>query len=164
VVGVLAYAGLVVLLRFSDKRTLSKLNAFDRVVTVAPGSTLTTVLLSEDVALAEGALAFALLVGLQLAITWLSVRSRCVSDPVKSEPTLLFFRGRCLAEALRRERVTEPEVRAAVRGQGIADMGAVEAIVLETAGSISELPGDGPQATGSLEDVANWSDAARRAP
>ena len=40
VVGVIAYAGLVLILRLSGKRTLSKLNAFDFVVTVAFGSTL----------------------------------------------------------------------------------------------------------------------------
>ena len=37
--GVLAYTMLVLLLRTSGKRTLSKLNAFDLVVTVALGST-----------------------------------------------------------------------------------------------------------------------------
>ena len=64
VVGTLAYASLVVLLRISGKRTLSKMNAFDLVVTVALGSTLATVLLTKDVALVEGMLAFALLVSL----------------------------------------------------------------------------------------------------
>lgn len=51
VVGGLAYAGLVLLLRLTGKRTLSKMNAFDLVVTVALGSTLATILLSKDVAL-----------------------------------------------------------------------------------------------------------------
>ena len=56
-VGALAYFALVLILRASGKRTLSKLNAFDLVVTVALGSTLATVLLSKDVALAEGVVA-----------------------------------------------------------------------------------------------------------
>ena len=42
VVGVLAYSALVLLLRISGKRTLTKMNAFDLVVTVALGSTLAT--------------------------------------------------------------------------------------------------------------------------
>ncbi len=37
VIGTLAYIALVVLLRATSKRTLSKLNAFDPVVTVALG-------------------------------------------------------------------------------------------------------------------------------
>lgn len=61
VVGVSAYVRLVALLRLTGKRTLSKMNAFDLIVTVALGSTLATVLLSGDVALAEGMLALALL-------------------------------------------------------------------------------------------------------
>lgn len=67
--GVLAYVALVVLLRVSGKRTLSKMNAFDLVVTVALGSTLATVLMAKDVALAEGVFAFALLIGLQLFVS-----------------------------------------------------------------------------------------------
>jgi uncharacterized membrane protein YcaP (DUF421 family) len=54
IIGILAYIAIVVLLRVTGKRTLSKMNAFDFVVTVALGSTLVTVLLSQDVALAEG--------------------------------------------------------------------------------------------------------------
>ena len=65
IVGTLAYSSLVLLLRVSGKRTLSKMNAFDLVVTVAIGSTLATVLLSKDVALADGVVAFTLLIGLQ---------------------------------------------------------------------------------------------------
>ncbi len=64
VVGVLAYVALVALLRVSGKRTLSKMNAFDFVVMVALGSTLATILLSKNVALAEGVVAFAVLISL----------------------------------------------------------------------------------------------------
>ena len=59
-VGAFAYFGLIILLRISGKRTLSKMNVFDLIVTVALGSTLATVLLSKDIALAEGITAFAL--------------------------------------------------------------------------------------------------------
>ena len=39
-VGTLAYIGCIVMMRLSGNRTLSKLNSFDLVVTVAFGSTL----------------------------------------------------------------------------------------------------------------------------
>jgi uncharacterized membrane protein YcaP (DUF421 family) len=136
-VGLLAYGALVALLRFSGKRTLSKMNAFDLVVTVALGSTLATILLSEDVALAEGVVAFSVLIGMQFAIAWLSVRSRRVSRLVKSEPRVLVLRGLLLANSLREERVVEEEVLAALRQQGIASLAGVEAVILETDGSFS---------------------------
>jgi uncharacterized membrane protein YcaP (DUF421 family) len=153
VVGVLAYAGLVLLLRLSGKRTLAKLNAFDLVVTVALGSTLATILLSRDVALAEGLLAFALLIALQFAIAWLSARSGRVGALVKAEPALLLYRGTFLREALRRERVTAGEVRAAVRGQGITSLGEVEAVVLETDGSLSVVRRAGDAGDSALAGV-----------
>jgi uncharacterized membrane protein YcaP (DUF421 family) len=96
IVGILAYLALVFLLRISGKRTLSKMNAFDLIVTVALGSTLATVLLSRNTALAEGIAAFALLIGLQYIITWLSVRSQRVAKLVKAEPSLLFSGGHFL--------------------------------------------------------------------
>ena len=65
VVTPLAYGALVAVLRLSGARTLSKLNAFDLVVTVALGSTLATVLLNSDVSLSEGVLALVVLVALQ---------------------------------------------------------------------------------------------------
>jgi uncharacterized membrane protein YcaP (DUF421 family) len=158
IVGVLAYLGLVVLLRISGKRTLSKMNAFDLVVTVALGSTLATILLSKDVALAEGLLALATLIALQFIIAWLSVRSERVSTLVKAEPALLLYRGRFLHAALRRERVTEGEVRSAVRQSGHGDLGAVEAVVLETDGSFSVVShaGDSPTAHAALADVRGF--------
>jgi uncharacterized membrane protein YcaP (DUF421 family) len=149
VVGTLAYVGLVALLRVSGKRTLSKMNAFDLVVTVALGSTLATVLLSKDVALLEGVLAFALLILLQLAITWLSVRSERFQALVKAQPRLLLHRGRPLPEALRAERVTEEELRAAVRAQGAGSLEELDAVVLETDGTFSVLRSVGGRSSGS---------------
>lgn len=148
-VGIIAYAALVLFLRVSGKRTLSKMNAFDLVVTVALGSTLATVLLSSSVALATGALAFALLIGLQYAVTWLSVRSPAVRNFVKAEPTMLVHRGRLLEDALRRERVTEDEILATLRSQNVPDLERVEALVLETDSSFSVLTSapQGPNST-----------------
>ena len=137
IVGALAYAALVLLLRVSGKRTLSKFNAFDFVVTVAIGSTLATVLLSEQVALAQGVVAFAVLVALQFVITWTSARSARIRGLVKGEPALLLFRGEFLDAALLRARVTRDEVLAAARSRGLATLGDVEAVVLETDGSIT---------------------------
>lgn len=140
VVGGLAYITLVLFLRLSGKRTLSKMNAFDLVVTVALGSTLATVLLTRELALAEGALAFALLIGLQFLVTWSSVRVRWVRRLVTGEPVMLLHRSNWLHSALLHTRVTQDEIRAAVRSAGIASLKDVEAVVLETDGAFSVIP------------------------
>ncbi|ULB11019.1 DUF421 domain-containing protein [Cereibacter azotoformans] len=140
VVGIAAYGLLIAMLRASGKRTLSKMNAFDFVVTVALGSTLATVLLNRSVPLAEGVAALALLICLQYAITWLAVRVPAVQALVKSEPTLLLHDGCFLDQALKRQRVTRDEVLAALRQSGTDDPAGARSVVLETDGSLSVIP------------------------
>lgn len=152
-VGVLAYAALVFFLRISGNRTLSKMNAFDLIVTVALGSTLATVLLSKDVALAEGAVAMALLISLQFIITWFSVRTPWVRRLVTGEPLMLLYRGEFITTSMQKARVTQDEVQSAIRGSGIADVTAVEAVVLETDGSMSVIKPHAESCHSSLESV-----------
>ena len=153
IIGVLAYVCLVVFLRVSGRRTLSKMNAFDMVVTVALGSTLATILLNRNVALAEGALAFALLIGMQYLVTWTSVRVPWVRKMVTGEPALLVYEGRMLSAALKRARVTEDEINAALRAAGKESFAQVKAVVLETDGSFSIVQKEENVAESSLQGV-----------
>ena len=153
VIGVLAYINLIVLLRISGRRTLSKMNAFDLIVTVALGSTFATILLNRNVSLAEGTLALALLIGLQYLVTWTSVRAGWVRKLVTGEPALLLYQGQMLEGAMQAARVTEDEVRSAVRSSGIAALDEVEAVVLETDGNFSVVKKASGTSRSSLSDV-----------
>lgn len=160
VVGVLAYAALVLILRSSGKRTLTKLNAFDLVITVALGSTLATILLSKQTPLVNGLVALGLLVLLQYAVTWLSMRSQTVRALVRSEPRLLLHHGRFLEGAMREERVNQEEILQALRSAGVSEPGNAQAVVLETDGSLSVLTG----AQASPGTLANVKGATRQPP
>lgn len=139
VIGVLAYLMLVLFLRVAGKRTLSKMNAFDMVVTIALGSTLASILLSKDVSLLQGGVAMGLLIGLQYAVTWSSVRVGWVRRVVTSEPSLLLFQGALQHASLRRCRVTEAELRVALRQAGLVSFSQVQAIVLENDASFTVI-------------------------
>ena len=143
IVGTFAYAALIAMLRVSGKRTLSKLNAFDLVVTVALGSTFATILISKDVALLEGLVAFMVLIVGQYVITFLSARFSGVRNVVKNRPRLLVYRGKVLEDAIRAERITEEEIRAVARGSGVSKLEDVGAMILETDASVHVMK-DGP--------------------
>jgi uncharacterized membrane protein YcaP (DUF421 family) len=138
-VGLLAYVALVLMLRVSGKRTLSKLNAFDLVVTVALGSTLASVLTSRSLSLATGVAALGLLIFLQFVVSWTSVRWPRLGFAIRSEPTVLLRRGEPIRPALRRERVTEGELIAAIRSAGGRQLQDAEAVFLESDGSLTAL-------------------------
>ncbi|MBE9116749.1 DUF421 domain-containing protein [Lusitaniella coriacea LEGE 07157] len=153
IIGAPAYLVIIFLLRISGKRTLSKWNAFDFVVTIAFGSILSTLLLSKDTSLLQGALAVGLLVFFQYAITWISVRSNVMQKLLKAEPSLLLYQGQLQHSILKRERVAKGEVLAAIRSSGIAAIEEVEAVVLETDGSFSVIPKFNSESRSALADV-----------
>lgn len=139
VMTVLAYFFLIICLRSFGKRTLAKMNAFDFVVTIALGSILATVMLSKDVALADGVLAFFLLIMLQYCITWLSVRNKRINKLIKSSPSLLVYNGHLARELMKQERIHDDDIFAALRKGGLTSLKEAEAIVLETDGTLTVL-------------------------
>ncbi|NVO85506.1 DUF421 domain-containing protein [Hymenobacter terrestris] len=153
ITGVLAYVGLLLLLRTSGKRTLSKMNAFDLIVTVALGSTLASTLLNKSVPLLEGLLGMALLIGLQFVITWLAVRFKAVDRLVKAEPSLLVYEGHVLPDAMRQQRITEGEILTALRENGINSLSEAAAVVLENNGTLTVLDSISHGVKSALNDV-----------
>ena len=150
----LSYLSLLLMLRVVGKRTLSQLNAFDLIVTVALGSTLATTILTKDIALVDGLLGFALLIGLQWTISKLCFKYKSVQDLVKTEPRLLYFKGKHLKKALRECRVTKEEIQQVVRSTGIGRLEDTDAIVLETNGKFSVIRKSDKEQIPVLEDVA----------
>lgn len=153
-VGVIAYVAMIFLLRIYGKRSLAKMNAFDFVINVALGSTLATMILSQDVAFVEGLITFVLLFSLQYLISWLSVRSKEVRQLIKGEPRLLYHNGEFLRGAMIAERVTEEEVLQAVRNNSKGSISEVEAVVLESDGEFSVIPRSDEGASSILSNVS----------
>ncbi|MCF3936019.1 DUF421 domain-containing protein [Acuticoccus sp. M5D2P5] len=147
---ILSFALLVLLLRISGKRTLTDLNAFDFVVTVALGSVLATTILSPSVALVDGFTALVALVVCQAVVASIAVRSESARRAIKSEPTLLVRNGRLLTSAMRRERLTEADILSAIRAAGQASLDEVTAVVLETNGELSVIENRPPEGEAAL--------------
>lgn len=155
VVGVVAYIALIAILRVSGKRTLTQMNAFDLVVTVAMGSTLATVLLSSEVSLSEGILALFLLIGMQYSIAWVTVRWRPSEKLFKSEPTMLLFQGEYMKQTMKHERVSEAEILEVLRASGLSALDQALAVVLESNGTFSVIPfSAGASPAGVLRNVS----------
>ena len=134
---IIGFAALMILLRGSGKRTLSKLNAFDFVVVVAVGSVYANTIISKDITLVEGIAALATLVGIQIFLAELAARSSTAERIINGEPALLLSRGKFIQRALKKERVTEEEVRAAIRTKGVSRVEDVDAVILENDGTLS---------------------------
>lgn len=98
-------------------------------------------------------MAFTVLICLQFAVTWLSVRYASIRKLVKAEPRLPFSEGAFLPTAMQQERVTEDEIRAAVRAKGYASLSRVMAVILETDASFSVISAEAGCSSSALVDV-----------
>lgn len=139
VVGAAMYVALLLLLRPSGSRALTRLNAFDFIITIAIGATFGRALTAEGVTLAEAVLAFGLLVGLQYLVGRARIRFPSLRKVSGPPPALLYFRGDFREEEMQRRRITKAELREAARMENVASLEDVDAIVLESNGHFSVL-------------------------
>lgn len=156
IAGTITYIAVIVMLRLSGKRTLAKWNSFDFVVTIALGSVLASALISTKDAFGKSILAFGLLILFQFIITWISVRSSVIQKLIKSEPALLLCRGKMQHEVMKRERIAEGEILAAIRASGISAIEDADAVILETDGSFSVIQNLDDSSASALKDVREF--------
>ena len=142
---------LVGAVRLVGLRSLSKMSTFDFAVTVALGSVLASVAASST-SLVNGAVAIGALLGTQFLIGFARQRMG-LGRVVDNQPLLLMSEGRFHDAALLEARVTRGDVLSKLREANVLRLGDVRAVVLETAGDVSVLHGDGPVDGAVLEGV-----------
>lgn len=134
------YFAIIGFVRLVGKRATSQMNNFDWIVTVALGSLMASGILLKDVSILESLFAIGLLLGLQYVLTFFAVRSSFVDDAIKAQPRLLVENGKLITEAMRRERVTEQEILAALREEGLRSIHDAKWVILESDASFSIIP------------------------
>ncbi len=131
-----SYITLFLFIRISGKRTLAKLNAFDFVVSVTLGSTLSSMILLK-VTVSEGLTALTVIIVLQYLLAYLAKKSETMEKAINSTPTLLFYNGEFLQEAMKKELITEEEIYAEIRQYRIERIEDVRAVVMELNGEMT---------------------------
>ena len=159
VVGICSYLFLILLLRAAGKRTLSRMNAYDMVVTMALGSILAKVLLTHDNSLSESIFAMFLLIGLQYAVSVAMCRVPWIRAIVSCRPAILYHHNQYIEPVMKRERVRRDEIQAAMHARGIPDIALVDTVILGANGdlsvllkeqAISRIPINSPTSEGNL--------------
>jgi uncharacterized membrane protein YcaP (DUF421 family) len=153
VLAIVGWVSLTTLIRVFGKRTISKMNPGDFVVTVALGSMVSTLILfSKQIPVANGIAALAAMVAVQFGVEWLTARSDRLRSAIDGSPVLLVHHGRMLRDTMRQENVDEQDLLEALRRHGVSRLADARAIVLEIDGSFSVIaePADRPTA---LRDV-----------
>lgn len=123
--------------RIAGLRSFSKMSSFDFAMTVAVGSIIATIAITQA-SLIKGIVALAGLYVLQVIIA-IFRRFNRFKQLVDNTPTLLMVNGEMLQESMKLSRVTEEDILSKLRESNVANLDSVKAVVLETTGNISVL-------------------------
>jgi len=141
--GTVALAFVIVLVRIIGLRSFSKMTAFDFVITLATGSLLATAATATALTGFLQALgAIAVLMALQVGLAVMRRASGGNRSLLENEPLILMRDGRFIDEAMAGSRVSRDDVMAKLRAANVLDVKDVRAVVLETTGDISVLHGE----------------------
>jgi uncharacterized membrane protein YcaP (DUF421 family) len=132
------FAVTLVIVRFGKKRLMGGNTAFDVIVGVIIGSTVSRGL-TGNAPLASTLAAAAAIVAMHWTVSALAVRGRWFSRLAKGEPVLLVSEGRIDPDALRRAHMTEGDLEEALRSQGMSDIESVAEARLERSGRVSVI-------------------------
>ena len=148
------YLFLVIVLRISGKREVGQMSILELIVVLLIADAVQNSMVGDNTTVWAGPVAVLTLLGLDQGLNLLTRRSRSLRKAIEGEPRLLIRDGRLLRKALRDEKLDVAEVETAVRAHGLARIDEVREAVLETDGSISVIPKDGPE-TGLVGEDAS---------
>src|SRR2546426_6386963 len=133
------YGFLLVAFRLAGKRQLGQMTAFDLIVLLIISNVLQNAAIGNDNSLGGGLLGATVIIVLNYLIAWLTYRHRGLERIVENSPTIVKH-GHVLRSNLDRECMSLPELRAALRKEGIATMSEVRYAILEEDGRVTVIP------------------------
>ncbi len=133
------YLFLLVAFRLAGKRQLGQMTAFDLVILLIISNVVQNAVIGNDNSLGGGLLGAMVILLLNAAIAWATWRYKRVERFVEHVPTVLVKNGRILLDNLRRERLSLPEFRSALRLAGVVSLRDVRYVILEESGHLSVI-------------------------
>jgi len=135
------YIVMLATIRLLGKRAMGNLTAFDMLIALIRGDLAGDAIYGQ-VPFGRALVAVAALAGLHYGNSWLSYWKPRLGAWLEGKPTPIVRNGSLHHPGLRRERMSEAEVRAEVRLAGIDDLSAVKLALVESDGQVSVIRED----------------------
>lgn len=137
--GTLVYAFLFLVFRFVIRRDVGSVGIADILLLVLVADASQNAMAGGYTTVGEGLVLIATLIGWNVLLDWLAFHSPMVRRFVEPSTLPLVRNGRLLRHNMRREFITEEELWARLREQGIENIGEVKAAYLEPDGNFSVI-------------------------
>ena len=132
---VIVYLCLVLFVRLFGKRELAQLNPFDLIVLLCLSNTVQNSIIGDDNSVTGGIIGVFSLLGINFLLTRVLFRFPALNKKIEGKETVLIQHGKVDQEAVKREALSELELKTVVHRQGLHDFSQVERCVLEPSGN-----------------------------
>lgn len=153
----LIYTFLVVGMRLSGKHQVGELSINDLAILLLVSNAVESAMVSDDTSLTAGVIVAGTLFAIEWIVSYLRYRSERFRRVLEGEPAVLVFHGAVRQEALRREQLTEDDLKALLREQGHLHYEEVEVVILETNGTVSVISKKGESSDAPPPDTKKKS-------
>jgi uncharacterized membrane protein YcaP (DUF421 family) len=137
--GTVMYWFLFLLFRFVLRRDGGSIGIADVLLLVLIADASQNAMSGAYESIAEGCLLVGTIAGWNYGFDWASYHFKLVRKFAEPAPLLLVTRGRMLRKNMRRELISEEELWAKLREQGVSSLSEVASVFMESSGEISVL-------------------------
>lgn len=137
---IVLYLILIAVIRLMGKRQIGQMEASEFVVTMLVANLAAIPMQDGSIPLYSGAVPILTVLGVELLLSALSLRSLKVRKLLCGKPVILIENGNILQQNLRKTRVTLDELTGHLREKDVLDLRSVQYAILETNGNLSVFP------------------------
>ncbi len=134
---VVLYLAVLLAVRIMGKREVGELSAFDLVVAIMIAELAAMSMERINMPLHEGLVPIFTLVGLEILLSYLSLKSHTIRGLVDGAPSIVIANGKIVEKELRKLRYNVSDLIGQLREKDVANIADVEYAVLETSGELS---------------------------
>ena len=131
---------LIAVIRLMGKRQIGQMEASEFVVTMLVANLASIPMQDSAIPLFSGAVPILTVLGVELVLSALSLRSIRLRRILCGKPVILIENGNILQQNLRKTRVTLDELTGHLREKDVLDLRSVQYAILETNGNLSVFP------------------------
>ena len=133
----IVYIFLLVLIRLTGKRQIGQLAPFDLILLLVLSNAVQNAMNGGDNSVQAGLISAVTLVALNYGIGYATYRSKRIEAIIEGRPQLLIHNGHLYKDVMEQQRLTQHELDAALRRQGVNDIGRVHMAMIENNGEIT---------------------------
>lgn len=132
---IIVYLCLIIFVRIFGKRELAQLNPFDLIVLLCLSNTVQNSIIGDDNSVSGGIIGVFSLLTINYLLTRLLYRMPRLNQALEGDETVLIEHGNVDRSAMKKEALSEVELKAVLHKQGLHDYSEVERCVLEPSGN-----------------------------